>query len=66
MTDAGDRHFSRWRWMMDYCKSRGVSPAHNVNWDRAGRAWEEHQRKIDLAKQAITAMQREEKGDDRS
>lgn len=38
----GDCQNSRWTWMMDYCKSRGLSPAHDWAWSKAENAWREH------------------------
>lgn len=32
----------QWHWMMDWCKAKGLAPAHNENWDRAEKAYDEY------------------------
>ncbi len=32
----------KWSWMMDYCKSHGLPPAQDWAWDKAEKAWRNH------------------------
>lgn len=31
---------SKWNWMMDYCKDKGIPPAEQWAWEKAGKAWD--------------------------
>lgn len=32
----------QWHWMMCWCKSKGLAPALNENWDKAQKAYDEY------------------------
>ena len=45
MTDPDTRRVPMWRWMMDWCKAKGLAPADPANWEAARKAYDTHKRR---------------------